>query len=311
MAHRPWTVLLCVLTVATRASGFTGRSPVDTRGYMSPSPHVAEESYRSTPRLDLLRRWKREVVDREPCEELSAPWMESTDPPGDMDTLLRLRVRSFAHEGSRSTVFPGKSLFNYVRRVYRCCQEGLVCRNVKGIQGRLREGAHAEFFLSPDVLSMPVMRAELHLQISNPQHLSIQPGLRSLAKRNLPTRYNLWSRGDTVELKVDLLSLFRGLWETAGGGGGGRGGRASSPLNMLRLAMASRGGLREVPGQQSLQDTDDDDGGGDVWGEGRSHRPPPLELGLALSCSRDGHSRPCEQAGLRLSHTPFIALSYR
>ncbi|CAL8247448.1 unnamed protein product [Merluccius merluccius] len=258
----PW-IVLCFLTVVTSASGCMGRS-VDTREYMAPPLlHRVEDSYRSGPRLHMLKRWRREVMDahREPCAELTAPWMDSTDRPADMETLLRLR-------------------------------------------------AHAEFLLTPDVLSMPIMRAELHLHIFNPQHLSIQPVLLFLAKRNLPTRYNMWSRGDTVELKVDLLSLFRGLWQTGSVVGGGE---ASSPVNMLRLGVPSRGGLRKAPGQQSLQDIDDADGGGDVWGEGWSHRPPlpPLELGLALSCSHDGQGLPCEHSGLLLSHMPFIALSYR
>jgi len=136
----PWTVL-CVLTVVTSASGCMGRL-IDTREYTSLLPLKVEESYRSSPRLHMLKRWKREVRDthREPCAELTAPWMESTDPPADKAALLRLRVRAFAPGASRNTVFPGKSLFNFVRRVYRCCQEGFLCRNVKGIQGHLREG---------------------------------------------------------------------------------------------------------------------------------------------------------------------------
>ncbi|CAL8294816.1 uncharacterized protein si:ch211-170d8.2 [Gadus morhua] len=299
--------LLCFFTVVTSASGLMDRLG-ETREYMSPLPQTGEESYRSNPRLHMVKRLKREVMDahRQPCAELNAPWRESTAQPAEGATLLRLRVRSFAQGGPRSAVFPGKSLFNFVRRAYRCCQEGFLCRNVKGIQGHLREGAHAEFLLSPDVLSMPIVRAELHLQIFHQQHLSIHPALLFLAKRNLPTRYEVWPRGDMVELKVDLLPLFQGLADTAAAGGG-RGG-ASSLMNMLRWGVRSRGGPPQAPGQQSLQDTDEDD----VWGEGLSRRPPPppLELGLALSCSHEGQAVPCEHAGLRLSHMPFIALSY-
>ena len=133
--------LLCFLTLVTSASGLMDHLG-DTREYMSPSPHTGEEIYRSNPRLHMLKRWKREVTDahRQPCAELSAPWRESSEPPAEGATLLRLRVRSFAQGGPRSAVFPGKSLFNFVRRVYRCCQEGFLCRNVKGIQGHLREG---------------------------------------------------------------------------------------------------------------------------------------------------------------------------
>lgn len=45
-----------------------------------------------------------------------------------------------------------------------------------------------EFLLTRDVWSLTVMRAELHLLLSNPQHLDIHPVLSALAKRDLPTR---------------------------------------------------------------------------------------------------------------------------
>lgn len=45
-----------------------------------------------------------------------------------------------------------------------------------------------EFLLSQDVLSVTVMRAEIHLRVLNPQHLNIEPVLSYMAKRKLPTR---------------------------------------------------------------------------------------------------------------------------
>lgn len=79
--------------------------------------------------------------ERERCAELAAPWQENAGPaPEDNATLLQLRVRHFSPRASQGLLFPGKSLFSFVRRVYRCCQERLNCRSVKGIPGRLRGG---------------------------------------------------------------------------------------------------------------------------------------------------------------------------
>uniref|UniRef100_UPI0037E92EF0 uncharacterized protein n=1 Tax=Semicossyphus pulcher TaxID=241346 RepID=UPI0037E92EF0 len=216
--------------------------------------------------------------------------------------MLQLRVRPFSPGASQGLVFPGKHLFSFVRRVYRCCQEGLNCRSVKGIQGRLRGDTHVEFLLSRDISSLTVTRAELHLQLSNPQHLEIHPVLSYMAKRDLPTKYSLWSRGDTVELKVDLLFLFQSLQEAAGGTRGG-----PSLVNMRRVVFSSRvnrSGEKPAPG--ALQDTD-----GDVWGDGAASTLPPLELGLVLGCSQAGSGVSCRSGGVHLSHTPFIALYYR
>lgn len=123
-------IALVLLSLMTSDVGVFGRA-VDTRGFLSESPEIANES--PTPTL-------RTEAHRQQCAELSAPWLENTQAPQDNSTLLQLRVRPFSPGVSRGLVFPGKSLFSFVRRVYRCCQEGLSCRSVKGIQGRQRGG---------------------------------------------------------------------------------------------------------------------------------------------------------------------------
>ncbi|XP_035514079.1 uncharacterized protein si:ch211-170d8.2 [Morone saxatilis] len=181
-----------------------------------------EEASGADLRTDALRRWRSgggAETHREPCAELAAPWQENAqdtgDDTGDTGTLLQLHVRPFSPRASQGSVFPGKSLFSFVRRVYRCCQEGISCRSVKGIQGRLRGGetqkhglyqllsytltlssssssssdTDVEFLLTREISSLTVLRAELHLQLSNPQHLDVHPVLSSMAKRGLPTRF--------------------------------------------------------------------------------------------------------------------------
>ncbi|XP_063753557.1 LOW QUALITY PROTEIN: uncharacterized protein si:ch211-170d8.2 [Eleginops maclovinus] len=202
----------------------------------------------------------------------------------------------------RMAVFPGKSLFSFVRSVYHCCQEGRDCRSVKGIQGRLRGGTDVEFLFTREILSLSVIRAELHLQLSNPQHLDIHPVLLSLAKLGLPTRYSVWSRGNTVDLRVDLLFLFQSLQEAAGGAGG-----VPSLVNMRQVVFASMGyAPGEKPTSGAQQDT-----ASDVWGEGAGSTRPALERGLVLGCSQAGSGVSCRTGGVHLSHTPFMALYYR
>ncbi|CAJ1068123.1 uncharacterized protein si:ch211-170d8.2 [Xyrichtys novacula] len=296
-----WIALVVVLSVLTNDSGVLGRA-VDTLGFMSKS---AEESSGTTLRTDASRRWRRGAHRHEQCAELAAPWLENThQTPEDNPTVLQLRLRPFSPGASRGLVFPGKHLFGFVRRIYRCCQEGPSCRSVKGIQGRLRGDTDVEFLLTRDNLSLAVTRAELHLQLSNPQHLEIHPVISSLAKQGLPTRYSLWSWGDTVELRVDLLLLFQSLQEAAGSA------RRTPSLANMRRAVFSPG--EDPSGEKAatlgaLKDSD-----GDVWGDGVANTLPPLlELGLVLSCSQAGSAASCRAGGVHLSHTPFIALYFR
>lgn len=142
MASSHWCwISLFVISLKTSDNGVFGRA-VDSHAWPSQTSEIADESSRSTLRADALRRWRREITEahRERCAELSAPWMENTQAAMDNATMLQLRVRPFIPGVSRGLIFPEKSLFNFVRRVYRCCQEGLNCRSVKGIQGRLRGG---------------------------------------------------------------------------------------------------------------------------------------------------------------------------
>uniref|UniRef100_A0A3Q3L384 Uncharacterized LOC113139307 n=1 Tax=Mastacembelus armatus TaxID=205130 RepID=A0A3Q3L384_9TELE len=293
--HYIWIVPF-LLSIMTFEIGVFGRV-VNTQGFVSQSPKTAFESSGPTLRTDALRRWRRGMMEthRERCAELAAPWLGNTRRPEDNATMLHIRFRPFSPGVSRGPLFPGKSLFSFVRRVYHCCQEGLNCRRVKGIQG------HVEFLLTRDILSLTVVRAELHLQLSNPQHLDIWPVLLSRAKQNLPTRYSLWTQGNTVELRVDLLFLFQSLQEVAGGARGG-----PSLVNMRRVVFSSGG---DPPGKKLAPNALQDDG--DVWGDGVADTLRATELGLLLGCSQAGSGVSCRTGSVHLVHTPFMALYYR
>nr|XP_057927333.1 uncharacterized protein si:ch211-170d8.2 [Doryrhamphus excisus] len=265
-----WTALLCLISVLSSSIGVLGRA-LDAHG-----------SVEASLRTDVLRH-------RERCAELTASWLQNSQVnPLDKSTVLRLSVRPLSAGISRGSVFPEKPLFSFVRRVYRCCQDGLDCRSVKGLQGGLGfRGSDVEFLLSREILALTIRRAELHLQLFNPQHADIHPVLPSMAKSDLPTRYISRSHGDTVELRVDLLFFFQNIQEAIGGPGGGGG-----LVNIRKVSLSS---LHEKLGAFELQDN-----GGDAWGE----------LGLALGCSQGGVAVSCESSGVHLLHTPFLALYY-
>uniref|UniRef100_A0AAY4CXX5 Uncharacterized protein n=1 Tax=Denticeps clupeoides TaxID=299321 RepID=A0AAY4CXX5_9TELE len=230
------------------------------------------------------------------CAPLAAPWAESVGPAGDRGLSYRVRVLPGFGESRRRAVFIEQPLFRFVRRVYRCCQAGHRCGGVKGIQGRM--SGDMEFVLSDDVLAKAVTRAEIHLQLSNPLQLNVLPLLSYL---ELPTRYHLWPGDKVLQLKVDLLFLFQALQQVAGGARGG-----PSLIDIRRVGGLTRpGATKPQEWDLSLQNT--------IWGEGddRATLSPALELGLVLQCSSAGRPTPCESNGLKLMHTPFIALSYR
>ncbi|XP_062854267.1 uncharacterized protein si:ch211-170d8.2 [Trichomycterus rosablanca] len=229
------------------------------------------------------------------CALLTAPWSELISPPRDWTHIYRLKVLPISKDGPNKLVFPEQPLFQFVRRVYRCCQMGHHCAGVKGIQGRSTGGSIIEFLLSEDVLSAPVLRAEVHLHLSNPQQLNISPLLPWLHKRHLPTRYSAWSKEGVVELRVDLLFFFQALQALRGRRGGAslmeirRGGGLNSPWVSETRPAVTQG--RDRGAERPLQ--------------------TPEELGLALLCSTpDMNTQRCERHGVRLLHTPFITLSY-
>ncbi|CAG02510.1 unnamed protein product [Tetraodon nigroviridis] len=221
-------------------------------------------------------RWRRGAADGG-CAELDEPWQESLAAAEEAaGPLLQLRVRPFwPRSPLKALLFPGKPLFSFARRLYRCCQERRRCGRVRGIPGRPTGGSRVEFLLTGEVLSLALTRAELHLQLSNPQRLDLQPLLPAAAKRGLPTRYALLSHGDTVDLRLDLLFL----------------------VQRLQAALEPKGRPSEGV-WKATQSSRTDAGGG------------ALDLGLALDCHRDGAKVGCRARGVQLTQTPFMVVHY-
>ncbi|CAL1616337.1 unnamed protein product [Knipowitschia caucasica] len=272
MSAHTW-IFIFLVAVITSDTGVYGRA-------LSRRTTV-EYDERASLRADALKRWRRGVASahRERCADLSAPWLENNQVPQGQGKLMPLRLRPYSPGVSRGSVFPGKPLFSFVRRVYHCCQQKLHCRSVKGIQGRLRGEGDVEFLLLKEISSLTVTRAELHLQLSNPLHAPVRPVLPSLAKQNLPTRYSSSMHGDVMEIRVDLEFIIRGLQDVAGG--------TASPGPSL-VNMRHREEPRKDHGINS-----DPTG----WN---------LDLGLLLDC---GLSSACND--VHVLHAPFIAVYYK
>ncbi|MEQ2280529.1 hypothetical protein AMECASPLE_020811 [Ameca splendens] len=298
MAAPNYIWIASFVILLTSNAGVFGRA-VESFDCLSQSPQTADGPSGQTLRTDGAGRWRRGVdaaAHRKNCPDPAAPWLENKQQaPEDGTTVLQLSVRS-SPRASQESVFPGKSLLNFLRWVYRCCKG---YRRAKGIQGRLRKDAGVEFVLTLETLSMTVMSVELHLRLSNPQHLDINPTVPFMVKHNFPTRYRLVSHGDAVELRVDLLFLFQHLQKAAGAGG-----RDHSLVNMQLRRMLSNKDLKGgKTSSEILQDTN-----GTAWND---NRLIALDVGLVLGCSRAGSGVPCESGGVHLSHAPFIVVYNR
>ncbi|XP_047237456.1 uncharacterized protein si:ch211-170d8.2 [Girardinichthys multiradiatus] len=301
MAAPNYIWIASFVILLTSNAGVFGRA-ADSFGFLLQSLQTADGQSGQTLRTDGVRRWRRvkAAAHRGNCAALKAPWLENKQQaPEDGTTVLQLRVRTYSPGESLGLGFPGNYLSSFFRRVYRCCKKRVGCGRVKGIQGRLRRDGSVEFAIPRWILSMTVMRAELHLQLSNPRHLDINPTVPFMVKHNFPTRYRLVSRGDAVELKVDLLSLFQHLQKMAGAGGQGH-----SLVNMqLGWLFSNKDLTGGKTSSEILQDTN-----GTAWND---NRVIALEVGLVLGCSRAGSGVPCESGGVHLSHAPFMVIHYR
>ncbi|KAJ0019547.1 hypothetical protein NQD34_007116 [Periophthalmus magnuspinnatus] len=268
MSARTWIVFFLV-TVITSDTGVYSR--------VLSRRTTVEYDERASLRTNMLKRWRRGITNahRERCAELTASWLENTEVPQGDVMPMPLRVRPFAPGISHGSVFPGKSLFSFVRRVYHCCQQKVHCRSVKGIQGRLRGEADVEFLLLKEISSLTVTRAELHLQLSNPHHAPVRPVLPSLAKRNIPTRYGSSTQGDMTEIRVDLQFIIKALQDVAGG-------TASPGLSLVNIRSEER----------PHKDSDD--------------TARDLDLGLILDCGLS-----CKFNNVHILHAPFIVLYYK
>lgn len=94
-------------------------------------------------------------------------------------------------------------------------------------------------------------------------------------------RYAVWSHGDTVELRVDLLFLMRRMQGALDPNAGHFSG------SVWRATQSSR-----------------TDSSSSSWSGGA------LDLGLVLDCHRDRAKVGCEARGVRLTHAPFMVVHY-
>ncbi|XP_032898962.1 uncharacterized protein LOC116987209 [Amblyraja radiata] len=123
-------------------------------------------------------------------------------------------------------VFPLWHLMVFMKRFYSCCKFGYPCRTIKGYQGRLlgHDDREMEFFLRPEYLFVNILRAQLHLNIANPDRVVLEAEIRvKMQGMTVTTRARniVWHTRSESELAFDALFLFKLMKEAhlqAGGG---------------------------------------------------------------------------------------------
>ncbi|MEE6504535.1 hypothetical protein FKM82_005228 [Ascaphus truei] len=156
---------------------------------------------------DLLR------YHRTQCIHMSQPWTHGQDAVRNQDPSSVFLFSVFT--GSLKPIFPQQNLFQYISRIYRCCKLGFTCRKIKGLQGTIEVGdrrKEMEFYVDLDITNLSILRAELHLEVSNSDGLTVIPVLR--AKGTPHSRYLQLIRNRVSDLTLDVMFLFKMLKET-------------------------------------------------------------------------------------------------
>ncbi|XP_059842891.1 uncharacterized protein si:ch211-170d8.2 [Hypanus sabinus] len=114
-------------------------------------------------------------------------------------------------------VFPLWHLMMFMKRFYSCCKLGYPCKKIKGYQGRLLgPGNEMEFFLRPEYLFVNVLRAQLHVNIANPDRVVLEAEIRVKTQGMTVvarTRNTLSQAMAESELAFDTLFLFKMMKE--------------------------------------------------------------------------------------------------
>ncbi|KAK1160048.1 hypothetical protein AOXY_G21544 [Acipenser oxyrinchus oxyrinchus] len=284
------------------------------------------------------------------CVHMTEPWTvgrpSAASLPGDR-LVYRLKVHASSAAGQRQPIFPQQQLFQYLGKVYQCCKTGFVCRKIKGIQGRLTRDADrgdVEFLVNPDVGALAIQRAELHVQISNPDRLRVEPVLTLQHAENqdaVSSRYV----GVMREGVSDLTFLFQTLKDLLGRGsspqtpeprregvpaGAAQPGRAGL-LSVMQLwgegvslegaqtyplrrsgspgvSLRKMRGRGPFPAQGSSPE-------GPVPAQGSSPEAPTpaqalTELSLTLNCVLEETLVSCAEYGVTILPAPFITIAY-
>ncbi|XP_029427126.1 uncharacterized protein LOC115073103 [Rhinatrema bivittatum] len=222
--------LMCILQVAGSRHLYSGKGAAigfsESRGEtgeesLSRMDLRAEDTEGSPHRL-RQRVWieGHEVLgyQRSQCIHMSQPWVWGHLGllGQQMSSSFKLRLHT-APSGPTRPAFPQQHLFQYIRTIYSCCKLGFACRKVKGLQGKIEvddEGTNLEFYIDSDILGLSILRAELHLEISNPDHITVTPVLSTSATRS--TSHLKLARADVSDLTLDATFLFHLLQEAGG-----------------------------------------------------------------------------------------------
>ncbi|XP_069476502.1 uncharacterized protein [Ambystoma mexicanum] len=144
------------------------------------------------------------------CLHMSQPWSSGQHRLAELEDSAPFRLRAHtAASGPPRPTFPHQHLFHYIKNIYRCCKLGFACRKIKGLQGRVvLEGPlkNLDFYVDPQTLELSVQRAELHLEVSNPDHVAVVPVLKIPGFSS--SSHTKMTRDDVTDVTLDVMFLF-------------------------------------------------------------------------------------------------------
>ncbi|KAM3936713.1 uncharacterized protein RB166_021792 [Leptodactylus fuscus] len=159
-------------------------------------------------------RWSKEQdilkYHRSQCNYKNQSWTQWQGSADHQDLTSVYDVKVYT--GPLKPIFPQKNLFQYMGRIYRCCKLGFSCSRIKGLQGTLDEGGRElAFYIDSDIFSLSIQRAELHLQISADDQVTVIPVLNVNGVRR--SRFVEKRNGLIIDLALDVMFILQALKE--------------------------------------------------------------------------------------------------
>ncbi|XP_044144825.1 uncharacterized protein LOC122933828 [Bufo gargarizans] len=147
---------------------------------------------------------------RSQCNHMNQSWIQWQGSTYNEDLGSEYTLKIFT--GPLKPTFPQRNLFQYMSRIYKCCRLGFSCRRIKGLQGTLDEGGRAAtFYIDLDILSLSIQRAQIHLEVSADEQLTVIPVLNINGLRR--SSFTQIRSGHVLDLTLDVMSILQALKE--------------------------------------------------------------------------------------------------
>ncbi|KAM4707087.1 uncharacterized protein O3C94_003240 [Discoglossus pictus] len=145
---------------------------------------------------------------RSQCVHMSQPWIQRHEAMYSQNYSSEFSFKVFT--GPLRPMYPEHNLFRYISGIYKCCRLGFTCRKIKGLQGTLKAGdgkEEVDFYIDADVYNLSILQAELHLEVSASEGLTVIPVLT--AKGVEHSRFRQLRSDHLMDLALDVKFLLQ------------------------------------------------------------------------------------------------------